>query len=118
VSDSVTASVVLKPGEVAIHTAGQLEKRLGDLSASTAWKDGYFVFNNATMETIAGQIGRWYGIEVDCIDLPDQTFSAEIPRSVKLSTLLRLIESTSDLRCELIYNPDNPNEERRLMITK
>ena len=117
-SDSQTTSVVLKPGEVAIHAAGQLEKRSGDLAASTAWKEGYFVFNNATMETIAAQIGRWYGIEVDCIDLPHQTFSAEIPRSVKLSTLLKLIESTSDLHCELIYNPDNPNEERRLMITK
>ncbi len=116
-SDSFKASVVLKPGEAAIHTAEQLEKRSGDLAASTAWRDGYFVFNNATMETIAGQIGRWYGIEVDCIDLPHQTFTAEIPRSVKLSTLLKLIESTSDFHCELIYNPDNPSE-RRLMITK
>src|SRR5690606_7518091 len=112
-------SVVLKPGEAVLHTEGQLEKIGGDLDASTGWKDGYFVFNNATMETIARQIGRWYGIDVVCVGLPSkQTFSAEMPRDVKLSTLLKLIESTTDFRCELADNPDNPKGERRLMITK
>lgn len=115
--DGVT-SLILKPGEESVFTAGQLEKRPADLNASTAWKDGYFVFNHATIETIAGQIGRWYGINVDCVNLPHQTFSAEIPRNVKLSTLLKLIESTSDLQCELIDDPDDPKGERRLMITQ
>ena len=112
------SSVILEPGEEAVRTVGELVKRPGDPSASSAWKDGVFVFNNATLEAIARQIGRWYDIEIECVGLPLQTFSAEIPRNVKLSTIVKVIESISDVRCELKGDADGNNGERRLVIAR
>lgn len=112
------SQVMLAPGEKSVQLDGRLDKQKADIESETAWKNGYFVLNQATMQTIASQISRWYNIEVECIDLPHQTFSAEIPRSVKLSTLLEVIEASSDYRYKFIYERDKQGERRLIITTK
>lgn len=112
------SQVMLAPGEKSVQLDGRLDKQKADIESETAWKNGYFVLNQATMQTIASQISRWYNIEVECIDLPHQTFSAEIPRSVKLSTLLEVIEASSDYQYKFIYERDKQGERRLIITTK
>src|SRR5690606_41800283 len=113
---SSRSTVMLAPGEKSVQVGGHLEKQEADIDSEISWKNGYFVFNRATMQTIASQISRWYDIEVECIDLPHQTFSAEIPRSVELATLLEAIEASSNHQYKFIFERDR-QEERRLIIT-
>lgn len=112
------SQVTLAPGEKSVQLDGQLDKQKADIESETAWKNGFFVLNHATMQTIANQISRWYNIEVECIDLPHQTFSAEIPRSVTLSTLLEVIEASSDHQYKFIYQRDKQGERRLIITTK
>ena len=49
-------SMVLKPGEgAAVEANGKMEKSRADLAAVLAWKDGQFVFREASLESLMRQ---------------------------------------------------------------
>lgn len=60
----------------------------------TAWKEGLFVFENATIETIMRQVARWYDVQVKFEDSINHHFNAALPRNLPVSKLLRLLELT------------------------
>ena len=59
-----------------------------------AWKNGLFQFNNASIESIMRQVGRWYDADIVYTKGVTHRFSGEIPRDVPVSTLLKMLEST------------------------
>lgn len=83
----------LEPGMQASITGNELTKQLGvDAQEITAWKDGQFVFHDATIESIMRQIERWYDAKVVYQGGIKQLFNATILRSEPLSKLLHLLE--------------------------
>ena len=42
----------------------KIQSKKVDITDVTAWKDGFFRFNNIDIKTIMKQISRWYGINV------------------------------------------------------
>jgi ferric-dicitrate binding protein FerR (iron transport regulator) len=59
-----------------------------------AWKDGYFNFENASLETTMRQIARWYDIEVVYRgQVPAQEFEGRIQRDLPLSDILKGLEN-------------------------
>ena len=68
-----------------------------DLEETLAWKDGLFRFNGTDIETIMRQVARWYNVEIIYKDKISEEFVAEIPRSVKVSKLLELLELTKQV---------------------
>ena len=63
--------VLLKPGE----QAQLMEERwvVGKAGASaTSWIDGYFLFDNRSLEYIMRELARWYDIEVFFVDSDKQ----------------------------------------------
>jgi ferric-dicitrate binding protein FerR (iron transport regulator) len=68
-----------------------------DMEETLAWKDGLFRFNGTDIETIMRQVARWYNVEVIYKDKISEQFVAEIPRSVKVSKLLELLELTKQV---------------------
>ena len=40
------------------------------------------------------QVSRWYDVDIEYIGKVDQQFIGKVPRSVKISTLLQILEST------------------------
>lgn len=83
----------LEPGTQAIIKADAIIKRTGiDTEEITAWKDGLFVFHDASIETIMKQIGRWYDAKVVYQGEIKQLFNATIQRKEPLSKLLHLLE--------------------------
>jgi hypothetical protein len=89
-----TKTQILSPGEQAIISpeAIKLETDV-DVSQVTAWKDGYFLFNNTDIQTIMKEAARWYDIEVTFTGkIPTDGFTGKISRDVPLSKFLKVLE--------------------------
>lgn len=73
-----------------------------DIDKVMAWKNGLFVFDNSDLETVMRQLSRWYDIDVVYRTRNVATsFVGEIPRTSKLSDILKVFELTSKLRFEI-----------------
>lgn len=56
--------MMLKPGQNVTGTPNGLKVEEVDVLKYTAWKDGYFYYDNARLEDILTELGRWYDFEV------------------------------------------------------
>jgi transmembrane sensor len=64
-----------------------------DVARETAWKDGFFWFNNTDIHTLMRQVSRWYDVDVEFQgNITDDGFTGKVPRSVPLSKLLNVLE--------------------------
>jgi transmembrane sensor len=64
-----------------------------DVTRETAWKDGFFWFNNTDIHTLMRQVSRWYDVEVEFTgNITDDGFTGKVSRNVPLSKLLNVLE--------------------------
>lgn len=85
---------VLQPGQ-----QSQLEKdgklnvlATTDVESVIAWKNGYFKFNQADLQTVMRQLARWYDVDVSFDGpIPDFRFVGELKRKASLSTNLKIL---------------------------
>lgn len=64
-----------------------------DLEQAIAWKNGFFHFNNDDLRTVMRQLSRWYDVEVVYAGkINDDTYGGKIPRNMKASAVLKLLE--------------------------
>lgn len=98
---------ILKPGEQSIVNNTTLQVNPVNPDDVIAWKDGLFVFTQTDIKAVLKQIARWYNVEVDYANLPDQKFEGEISRKVGLLQVLKAIEQGSDVKLTI--------EGRRIM---
>lgn len=56
--------MMLKPGQNVTSTPNGLKVEEVDVLKYTAWKDGYFYYDNTRLEDILTELGRWYDFEV------------------------------------------------------
>lgn len=75
--------IILKPGELADFDRNKQTFRVEkvDTSRYTIWREGYFAFENESLEEIMGMLGRWYNTEV--------FFSSESLKQLKFTGYLR-----------------------------
>lgn len=89
-------SVTLKPGEEALDKKGArliTVKKVIDVEASVAWKNGYFQFENLTINQIMRQISRWYNVDVIYEGKsPSGHYVGKPSRDLNLSEIIKLIE--------------------------
>lgn len=76
---TITPSLIRKSGDI-------------DTAEIAAWKNGQFIFHDASIEQIMRQIQRWYNAKVIYRGKISQQFNATISRSESLEKLLRLLE--------------------------
>lgn len=90
----------LVPGEQAYGKENKLEKREVNVRLYTSWIDGKFLFNNTELEEIAKQISRWYDVEIffSSENVKKVRFTGAIVKFKPLEDLVRMIESTSQVR--------------------
>lgn len=83
----------LEPGSQA-HIINHLITENNDVDTEevVGWKNGLFIFHDASMETIMRQVERWYDARVVFKGQIKQQFNATILRSEPLSKLLHLLE--------------------------
>lgn len=97
---------VIKANEVSMLKAGQQaafikkENKISlisnpDLELAVAWKNGYTSFRSADIKSIMRQVARWYNVDVVYeTDIPERTFTGEVPRDARLSELLKIFEAS------------------------
>jgi transmembrane sensor len=108
---SAHASSVIRPGSQALSAGGTIAVNTSaDMEEAIAWKEGSFVFNGADIRVVMRQLERWYNVDIDENTLPQLKLVAGISRHVKLSQVLRMMETTYGLQFKI--------EERRITLLK
>jgi ferric-dicitrate binding protein FerR (iron transport regulator) len=88
----------LVPGQQASWMAGGSNITVGpaDADEAVSWKEGYFQFNRAPLTDVMRQLQRWYSVEVRYEGSSGKReFWGKIPRNVRLSEALRILELSS-----------------------
>mgnify|MGYP001039026423 FL=1 len=98
----------LKPGQQALVSNEVKVVDNVDLDKVMAWKNGYFQFDKATLQSVLKQMSRWYDVEViyQGKNKPRE-FIGEIERDLSLSEVLKFLE---------IYNVNFTIEGKKLII--
>ncbi len=105
------ANAMLVPGRDAIlnRASGKFSIKEGDTEAATAWKNGYFQFDNEKVENIMRQIGRWYNVEIVYRgDVSGKAIAGSLPRSKNVSEVLKMLELTGAVHFKI--------EGRRIIV--
>lgn len=94
-------STVLKPGQESVldqhHNKFSISKV--DLESAVAWKNGYFIFEEETLEDIMNQIARWYDVDIEYKNINKSTqFGGTISRYRELEDVLSLLELTDKVK--------------------
>lgn len=102
---------LLKPGQQAMVTKDIKVTNDVDLNLVMAWKNGYFQFNNTSLQNVLKQVSRWYDVDVvyEGSNQPRQ-FVGEMQKDLDLSEMLKILEKNNvHFKIEgkkLIINPD------------
>jgi len=98
------SQVRLRPGQQAVvdGKTGEIDQREVDVRTATAWKSGYFRFEQATIPEIIGQISRWYDIDtVEYQGQFDDRFTGTFQRFKGLTQLFQNLEKLAPIRFEI-----------------
>lgn len=105
-------TTILQPGQQAkVGLNNGIFRTVNDVSLEEelAWKDGYFQFNNTSLDMIMRQIERWYDVDVQYIGkVPDEHFTGKLPRNTNLSNVLKIL-SMSEIQFKI--------EGKKIIIT-
>jgi transmembrane sensor len=104
VSVSNTANgnnTILSPGQQASVNAYGISVATVDTENSTAWKNGQFKFENTAITTVIQQLERWYDVDISYKGTTNKKFYGNISRTVKLSTVLNMLQTTSHLNYKI-----------------
>jgi transmembrane sensor len=88
-------SKVLQPGQQATVSANhsQILVAAADEDEAIAWKNGYFKFNKADIQTIMRQVSRWYNVDVEYKgEVNKDLFVGKINRSEHVEEVLGILE--------------------------
>lgn len=87
---------VLQPEEQSVVDAQGHVRVLphANVEEVTAWKNGYFHFDNADLQGTMRQLARWYDVEVEYRGEPaEQAFRGKIQRNLPLPVVLKGLEN-------------------------
>ena len=88
------ASVVLTPGQQSTlkpDDSGFQIKQV-DADQAIAWKNGYFYFDRADIQTVMRELARWYNVKIIYKgDLPKRTFKGKVYRNINASEALSIL---------------------------
>jgi transmembrane sensor len=98
--------VILMPGQQAQVKESKIDVvKNADITATLAWKNGLIVFSSADIKEVLRQVSRWYDVDIEYqSDIKVPEFFGEIPRTVNLSDVLKIIELNSRLRFTVTGN--------------
>lgn len=91
-------SALLKPGQQIVYNAANnhlTNPAKVNLEEVTAWKEGYFLFNQSSLQDVLQQIMRWYDIEIKYLgEIPNRKFSGGMSRHSNLSDVLKILKES------------------------
>lgn len=101
----------LLPGQQSVLTDETFKIIPANLDETMAWKNGYFKFNDESLESIMRKLARWYDVDVAYEGkFENEGFSGKISRSRNISKVLKILESTKIVHFKI--------EGRRVTVIK
>lgn len=95
VSDGQHSEVML-PGTGVVLSNSGMDIATADIEEALAWKEGYFYFNQKSMEEILAEMARWYDVDVHIKNpLADKKYVGGIKRSSTLAAVCKLLTELS-----------------------
>ncbi|WP_316817665.1 FecR family protein [Pedobacter nyackensis] len=90
----------IRPGEQAINNGSAIQVMDVDVETVVDWKSGGFILDRVDFRTVMRKIARWYNVEVvyDPTVPYDMISGGYISRSMQLSSVLKLIEKSGQVR--------------------
>jgi transmembrane sensor len=84
----------LFPGQAAsVNTDGSLELSAVDVESVIAWKEGFFYFKDANVQTLMKQIARWYDLDVSYQGpIPEKLLNGKVARNRSLEELMDMLQ--------------------------
>ena len=89
-----SASAILTPGQQATIAPGEdsFHLRTVDADKAIAWKNGYFHFDRADIQTVMRQLARWYNVKVVYKgEISKKTFKGKVYRNINASEALQIL---------------------------
>ena len=97
--------VDILPGEQLLFHRDNREMsvREVDTDVFVSWREGFFQFDNNTVEEVFMILQRWYNIQVFYanVEARQELFTGKLPRFDNLQIIIDLIERVSDLKIEV-----------------
>jgi hypothetical protein len=92
IKNGVTTGL-LQPGQQARVTNDIKLFSNVDMDGVMAWKNGYFQFDNASLQDVLKQLARWYDVDVvNEGQTKPRAFVGEMERTLNLSQVLKVLE--------------------------
>jgi len=95
---------LLKPGQQAqVNGEGNIQLvKEADVEAATAWKNGQFMFQGNTIQSVMRQLERWYDVEIHYSgNVTKEEFVGAISRFQNISDVLTMLEKTRTVSFEI-----------------
>ncbi|WP_158800366.1 FecR family protein [Pedobacter sp. L105] len=85
-------NTILKPGQQSSVGTHGINVLTVNTQEAIAWKNGFFLFKNADLQTIMRQLSRWYDVDISYEGkIPEHLFTGDMHRNLKASELLELL---------------------------
>jgi transmembrane sensor len=88
-------TAVLAPGQQSQMGTGDVIQvvKMSNPASAIAWKNGYFAFEKADIQTVMRQLSRWYNFEVSYEGgkVPADCFWGDLKRNARLSDILAVL---------------------------
>lgn len=102
------ARILLNPSEQSTldKSDNSFEKHTVDVSQYVAWKDGRFVFQDQSLESIMETLSKWYDIEFvfRSEKLKQMRFTGNLERYANFSDILAKIQLTNEVKFDVDRN--------------
>jgi len=90
-------SKILLPGQQSVVSDGNMDVQTVNVEESVAWKNGEFMFNNETLESIMLKLSRWYDLDISVAPaLREVRIWGSVSRYENFNQVLKLIKMTDD----------------------
>lgn len=111
-SKSGDTFTVLKPNQQALLTAGEFKVASVNAEDIIAWKNGLFVLEDESLQSIMKRVERWYNVEVSYAAgiNKNMLYFGSVSRYDKVSKILETIESAGGIHFKI--------EGRRILVMK
>lgn len=105
-SNKMDAGTVIKPGEQAYIQANRIYVNQVKAEDAIAWKNGYFRFNDETLEQAMNKIARWYNVRIEYQDesIKRKNVYGSLSRFSSIADVLNLLELTETVKFEVTGN--------------
>jgi transmembrane sensor len=95
---------ILKPGQQAITQQNNDGINVHDVDTeeATAWKNGYFLFNDEDLQSVMRKVSRWYNVDIVYPDYKlTEIYGGSITRYGNVSKVLDFLEKTGHVRYKI-----------------